>query len=92
MLNLLIHQSAVEYLLVGAYMVANGVYLKIHRKRYSSRENEVDFSTKPKKQGRNVSTTIGVLTRNVIPEYYTYTQSTIVQAQRQSYGGLFWSI
>jgi hypothetical protein len=39
----LIHQSAVEYLLVGAYMVANGVYLKNTPQNGSSRENEVDF-------------------------------------------------
>jgi hypothetical protein len=43
---------------VGAYMVSNGVYLKNTPQNGSSRENEVDFSTKPKKQGRNVSTTI----------------------------------
>jgi hypothetical protein len=85
------HQSAVEYLLVGAYMVINGVYLKIHRKQFAAVEkNEVDFLVQNQRsKNRNVSTIGKVLTRNVIPEYYTYTQSTIVQAQRQSYGGWY---
>jgi hypothetical protein len=88
----LIHQSAVEYLLVGAYMVANGgIFKNTPQNGTAVEKNEVDFLVQNQRSKAEMyqQRLEKFLTRNVIPEYYTYTQSTIVQAQRQSYGGWY---
>jgi len=88
----LIHQSAVEYLLIGSYMVANGgIFKNTPQNGTPIEKTEVDFLVQNQRSKAEMyqQRLEKWLLRNILPEYYAYSQSTIVGAQRQSYGGWY---
>jgi hypothetical protein len=88
----LIHQSAVEYLLVGAYMVSNGgIFKNTPQNGTPVEKNEVDFLVQNQRSKAEMyqARLEKWLVRNNLPEYLVYLSNTIVPASRQSYGGWY---
>lgn len=88
----LIHQSAVEYLLIGAYNIANGgIFKNTPQNGTAVEKSEVDFLVQNQRSKAEMyqARLEKWLARNILPEYYTYLNTTIVPATRQSYGGWY---
>jgi len=88
----LIHQSAVEYLLVGAYMVSNGgIFKNTPQNGTPIEKNEVDYLVQNQRSKAEMyqQRLEKWLSRNSLPEYYTYLNNTIVTPVKQSYGGWY---
>lgn len=88
----LIHQSALEYLKIGAYHVSNGgIYKHTPSNGTAIDKNEVDFLVENQrvKAEMYMQRMEKWLSLNRIPEYYSYVSGTVVPARKQSMGSWF---
>ena len=88
----LIHQSALEYLKIGAYHVSNGgIYKHTPSNGTAIDKNEVDFLVENQrvKAEMYMQRMEKWLSLNRIPEYYAYVSGTVVPARKQSMGSWF---
>jgi hypothetical protein len=88
----LIHQSAMEYLKIGAYHVSNGgIYKHTPNNGTAIDKNEVDFLVENQrvKAEMYMQRMEKWLSLNRIPEYYSYVSGTVVPARKQSTGSWF---
>ena len=88
----LIHQSALEYLKIGAYHVSNGgIYKHTPSNGTAIDKNEVDFLVENQrvKAEMYMQRMEKWLSLNRIPEYYSYISGTVTPARKQSQGSWF---
>lgn len=88
----LIHQSALEYLKIGAYHVSNGgIYKHTPSNGTAIDKNEVDFLVENQrvKAEMYMQRMEKWLSLNRIPEYYSYVSGTVVPSRKQSMGSWF---
>lgn len=89
----LIHQSALEYLKIGAYHVSNGgIYKHTPSNGTAIDKNEVDFlvENQRSKAEMYLQRMEKWLAVNTIPEYYSYVSGTVTPARKSSIGNWYY--